>query len=220
MNSATPNAPNPGTTAAPTDAPYTQVTSEPLDTAEPRLYGLLAEFETPGGIYEAAKRVREAGYQWWDCHTPFAVHGLDKAMGIRPTILPWLVFGAGFTGAMVGLVLQWFTNATSFDMWAGVMVRGYDFLVSGKPMLSGVVYPIVMFESMVLLAAFGCIGSLFLLNKLPQLYHPLFKCERFGRVSDDRFFIVIEARDPKFYRYKTESFLRSLGATEVEAVED
>ncbi len=212
--------PDQDTSAVATDAHAETTTSRSAQTAEPKLYGLLAEFETPGAIYEAAKRVREAGYQWWDCHTPFAVHGLDKAMGIRQTILPWLVLGAGLTGAILGIVLQWFTNATHFDLWAGVWVVGYDYLISGKPNISGQVYPIVMFESMVLLAAFACIGSVFLLNRLPWLYHPLFKCERFGRASDDRFFIVIEARDPKFYRHKTESFLRSVGATEVEAVED
>ncbi len=183
------------------------------------LHGLLAEFETPAAIYEAAKRVRAEGYRWWDCHTPFAVHGLDTAMGIRPTILPWLVFAAGTTGCVIGFVLQWFTNATSFDMWALIWVRGYDFLVSGKPMLSGQVYPIVMFELTVLLAAVGCVVMMFGLNKLPMLYHPVFKSDRVRRASDDRFFIVIEARDPKFYRGKTEAFLDSLGATAVEALE-
>ncbi len=182
-------------------------------------YGLLAEFETPAAIYDAAVQVREAGYRWWDCHTPFAVHGLDKAMGIRPTILPWLVMGAGLTGATLGFVLQWFTNAASFEIWALVWVRGYEFLVSGKPFLSGQVYPIVMFESMVLCAALGCVAFLLLLSKLPWLYHPVFKSERFLRATDDRFFIVIEARDPLFFRNKTESFLRSLGAAAVEELE-
>ena len=183
------------------------------------LYGLLAEFETPAAINEAAKRVRDEGYRWWDCHTPFPVHGLDKSMGVRDTILPWLVFGAGLTGATIGFVLQWFTNATSFDVWMLVWIRGYDFLVSGKPMLSGAVYPIVMFELTILLAAVGCVVMMFGLNKLPMLYHPVFKSDRFRRASDDRFFIVIEARDPKFYRVKTEAFLDALGATAVEELE-
>jgi len=183
------------------------------------LYGLLAEFETPAAIHDAARRVRDEGYRWWDCHTPFPVHGLDKAMGVRDTILPWLVFAAGATGATIGFVLQWFTNATSFDVWALVWVRGYEFLVSGKPMLSGQVYPIVIFELTVLLAAVGCVVMMFGLNKLPMLYHPVFKSDRFRRASDDRFFIVIEARDPKFYRGKTEAFLDSLGATAVEELE-
>ena len=100
------------------------------------LWGLMAEFETPAAIYDAATRVREEGYRWWDCHVPFPVHGLDKAMGIKPTILPILVFFGGLTGLIAGIVLQWFTNAESFDLWALVTVRGYDFLVSGKPFAS------------------------------------------------------------------------------------
>jgi len=208
---------DPGTTIAPTGAPTSATRRS--DTESVGLYGLLAEFETPAAIYAAAERVRDAGYRWWDCHTPFPVHGLDRAMGIRPTILPWLVFGAGATGTMIGFILQWFTNATSFDLWAFVWVRGYEFLVSGKPLLSGPVYPIVMFELTILLAAVGCVVMMFGLNKLPMLYHPCFKSERFRRASDDRFFIVIEARDPKFYRNKTEEFLDSLGATAVEELE-
>ncbi|MHC4080192.1 MAG: DUF3341 domain-containing protein [Planctomycetota bacterium] len=183
------------------------------------LYGLLAEFETPVAIYEAAERVRDAGYRWWDCHTPFPVHGLDKAMGIRPTILPWIVLACGLGGTTFGFLLQWFTNATSFDMWALVWVRGYDFLISGKPALSGAVYPVVMFELTVLFSAVGCVLVLMLLNKLPWLYHPLFKSRRFLRATDDRFFIVIESRDPLFYRGKTEEFLASLGSTAVEELE-
>ena len=191
------------------------------ERAAGELYGLLAEFETPGAILAAAGKVREAGYRWWDCHTPFAVHGLDKAMGIRPTILPWLVMGAAMTGTTLGFLLQWFTNATGFDIWVPpVVVRGYEFLVSGKPMVSLQVYPIVMFELTILLGSLGTFAVLMLLNKLPMLYHPCFKSERFQRATDDRFFIVIEARDPKFSRPRTEAFLKSLGPAAVEALED
>jgi hypothetical protein len=184
-----------------------------------QLYGLLAEFETPAAISEAAERVRDAGYRSWDCHTPFPVHGLDKAMGIRPTILPWIVMACGVGGATFGLLLQWFTNATSFDLWALVWVRGYDYLISGKPVLSGAVYPVVMFELTVLFAAVGCVVALMLMNKLPLLYHPCFKSQRFLRATDDRFFIVIESRDSLFVRGKTGEFLESLGPVAVEELE-
>jgi len=184
-----------------------------------QLYGLLAEFETPAAISEAAERVRDAGYRSWDCHTPFPVHGLDKAMGIRPTILPWIVMACGVGGATFGFLLQWFTNATSFDLWALVWVRGYDYLISGKPTLSGSVYPVVMFELTVLFAAVGCVVALMLLNKLPLLYHPCFKSQRFLRATDDRFFIVIESRDSLFVRGKTGEFLKSLGPVAVEELE-
>jgi hypothetical protein len=140
-------------------------------------------------------------------------------MGVKPTILPIVVCLCGLTGAIIGFVLQWFTNAESIKMWALVWVEGYDFLVSGKPALSGAVYPIVMFELTVLLSAFGAVGGMLIFNWLPSLYHPLFKSERFRRVTDDRFFIVVESRDPKFSRAKTEAFLRTLDPLSIEALE-
>jgi hypothetical protein len=188
--------------------------------ARPKLYGLLAEFDSPHAIYEAAKKVRAAGYRFWDCCTPFPVHGLDKAMGVKPTILPLLVFGAGATGCIVGLLLQWYTNATNLDMWFIVPVTGYAFLISGKPFWSLPANIPVIFELTVLLSAVGCVTLMLLLNGLPRLYHPLFKSKRFLRSTDDRFFVVIEARDPKFYREKTQRFLESLSPLSVEAVED
>ncbi len=212
---------DPGTTVMPVHRKPAGKRRRGRDTEpQERIYGLLAEFETPAAIYSAAEKVRDAGYRWWDCHTPFPVHGLDAAMGVKRTILPVLVFGAGATGALLGLALQWFTNATNFKFWGGVWVTGYQYLVSGKPPWSLPANVPVIFELMVLFAAVGCVILMLLLNKLPQLYHPVFKSERFARASDDRFFIVIEARDPQFYRNKTEEFLESLGATAVEALEE
>jgi hypothetical protein len=181
---------------------------------------MMAEFTTPAQIMEAAVRVREAGYKWFDCCTPFAVHGLDKAMGVRPTILPVLVFFGGATGTILGFVLQWFTNAASFtDVPLGVFVSSYALLVSGKPMISLPAYIPVMFELTVLLSALGAAGWLLLLNGLPRFHHPCFTSERFLRVTDDRFFLVIEARDPLFHRTKTETLLRSLNPASIEVVE-
>ena len=214
MNDAT------GTTAAPAPSPRTTASPSSVDESSQKLYGLLAEFETPAAILAAAKKVREAGYRWWDCCTPFMVHGLDKAMGIRPTILPWLVLGAGITGGTLGMLLQWFTNATNLEIWGGpIWVTGYAFLVSGKPFASVETWIPVMFELTVLLSAIGAVVFLLLLNKLPHLYHPCFNNERFARVTDDRFFIIIEAKDPLFYRAKTQQLLTSLGATAVEEVQ-
>jgi len=106
-------------------------------TAAPaRLYGLVAEFENPAQIVAAAEKIRDKGYRYWDCHTPFPVHGLDKAMGIQRTILPVLVFVAGAAGCTTGLGLQLFTNSFNFTIWALVWVTGYPFLISGKPALS------------------------------------------------------------------------------------
>lgn len=195
--------------------------TKPGQPANPaRLYGLIAEFETPGDLMAAAEKVRDAGYKWWDCHTPFPVHGLDKAMGIKRTILPILVFGAGATGTFAAFVLQAFTNSWDFTIWAGVWVTGYPYLISGKPAMSLPAFIPVMFELTILFAALTTVSMMFLFNGLPQLYHPLFRSNRFRRASNDRFFISIEARDPKFLPRKTEEFLKSLDPVAVEAVED
>ena len=204
-------------TAVVTTSTDTGATPQPKAT---RLYGLLAEFETPGDLMAAAEKVRDAGYRWWDCHTPFPVHGLDGAMGIKRTILPVLVFGAGATGTLAAFLLQSFTNSVGWTIWAGVWVTGYPFLISGKPAMSLPAFIPVMFELTILFSALACVKLMFLFNGLPQLYHPLFRSNRFRRASNDRFYLVIEARDPKFLPKKTEEFLKTLGPSAVEAVED
>jgi hypothetical protein len=202
------------TTFAPSSSPASASAAP-----RPKIHGVLAEFHDPASLLHAAEKVREAGYRWWDCHTPFPVHGLDKAMGIQRTILPLLVFGAGLTGTTVGFILQAFTNASSLSVWALVWVTGYPFLISGKPLISLPAFIPVMFELTILLAATSCVGLMLLLNGLPWLSHPLLANKRFLRATDDRFFIVIQSRDPRFFRSRTEEFLKSLGAKAVEAVE-
>ena len=202
------------TTFAPTTS-----TGHDAPAARRRVHSVLAEFHDPHALVHAAEKVRDAGYRYWDCHTPFPVHGLDKAMGVQRTILPLLVFGAGMTGTTLGFILQAFTNASSISLWALVWVTGYPFLISGKPLLSLPAFIPVMFELTILLAATSCVGLMLLLNGLPWLSHPLLANKRFLRATDDRFFIVIESRDPRFFRSRTEEFLKSLGAKAVEAVE-
>jgi len=191
---------------------------QPVNPA--KLFGYIAEFETPGDLMAAAEKVRDAGFKYWDCHTPFPVHGLDGAMGIQRTWLPFFVFGAGATGTTAAFFLQAFTNSWSFPMWAGVWVQGYPFLISGKPAMSLPAFIPVMFELTILFSALACVSLMFLFNGLPQLYHPLFKSNRFRRATNDRFFISIEARDPKFLPKKTEEFLKTLDPIAIEAVED
>ena len=198
----------------------THLHSQAASSAPRPVYGLIAEFEKPGDLMHAAEKVRDAGFTWWDCCTPFPVHGLDKAMGVKRTILPVLVFFAGATGTAAAFALQTFTNSFSFSTWAVVKVTGYPYLISGKPMMSLPAFIPVMFELTILFSALSCVGLMFLFNGLPRLYHPLLQNNRFRRATNDRFFVVIEARDPKFLRGKTEAFLRTLGATAVEAVED
>ena len=171
------------------------------------MYGYLVSFDTVDELLEGAEKVRDAGYRRWDAHTPFVVHGLDAAMGIRPTILPYLVFFGGLTGTTVGLLLQWFTNA--FD---------YPFLISGKPIFSLPANIPVAFETTILFAAITALVGMLALNLLPQLYHPLHTSRTFKRATDDRFYISIEARDPLFDRVATRELLQSLGGSEVEEV--
>ena len=203
----------------PVTAPAPTSTPDTTSDAPARLWGLMAEFETPAEIYEAARQVRDAGFRWWDCYTPFPVHGLDKVMGVKPTILPILVFFGGLTGAIIGTVLQWFTNSVGVEVYAPFLVRGYEFLISGKPLASVPSWIPVIFEMTILLSALGAVGWMLLLNGLPMLYHPTLKSPRFARATDDRFFLVIEARDPRFSREKTEAFMTSLNPASIERLE-
>ena len=184
-----------------------------------RSWGYAAEFTTPAAITAAAKQVASAGYRWWDCHTPFPVHGLDTAMGVKPTILPIIVFFGGLTGTMLAAFLQVYTNSLQVDLWAIVPVVGYQFEVSGKPLISGPAFIPVLFELTVLLSALTAVGAMLLLNGLPRLYHPVLKSPKLARITDDRFFLVIESRDPEFVDEKTRTFLESLDPVSVVELE-
>ncbi len=175
-----------------------------------KLYGLAAEFTTTPAIYNAADKVNKAGYKWFDCLVPFPVHGLDRVMGVKMTILPIIVFCAGVTGFTVACCLQIFTNSLEIDLWAIVPVVGYQFDVSGKPLLGPAAFVPVAFELTVLFSALTAVFGTLILNKLPMLYHPTLKHPALARATDDRFFLVIEARDPKFVRSEVEEFLKTL----------
>ncbi len=177
--------------------------------SEKKPFALLAEFDTPQDVFHACERVRDAGYTQWDAHTPFPVHGLDGAMGLKPSFVPWIVAFFGFSGAIGGFLLQ-----TWVSMVASPLV------ISGKPLFSWQAFVPVTFECGVLAAAASALFGMLYLNRLPMLYHPLFESKRFERASDDRFFISIEAGDPQFDVNATQSFLQGLGAEAVELVED
>ena len=176
---------------------------------EPMLTGLLGEFADVSAVVLAAQKTRAAGYKVWDVHSPFPIHGIDAVIGIRPTVLPWLVLCGGLTGLASGLALQWFCNA--FD---------YQIIVSGKPMFSLPANIPIIFECTVLFSALTAVFGMLGLNRLPLLYNPLFKSARFRRVTDDKFFIWIDESDAKFDEKATEEFLKSVGATAVERIED
>ncbi|MFP4143808.1 MAG: DUF3341 domain-containing protein [Phycisphaeraceae bacterium] len=179
------------------------------EAEEEALYGLLAEFDSVPAVTAAARRVREAGYREWDVHSPLPIHGIDEAMGIRPTVLPWIVLLGGLAGLGTGLVLTIYTMAVD-----------YPYLISGKPFNSMPAWVPVVFEMTILLAAFGAVFGMLILNRLPMLYHPLLRNERFRRVTDDGFFVVVRTKDPQFDLDETERMLRELGAKEIERIEE
>lgn len=171
------------------------------------LYGVLAEFDTPGELVEAARRVSGAGYTEFDCYSPFPVHGIDEAMGIRRTLLPVAIFIGGLAGAVGGLLLQWWCNAYNWP-WN----------ISGKPAWSIPANIPIGFETTILLAVFTSFFGMWIANRLPKVWHPLFRNERFNHVTDDAFLIGIEAHDRRFDAVATPRLLRDAGAISVEPV--
>lgn len=174
----------------------------------PKYFGILAEFESPTALYKACENVRDAGFKHWDAHTPFPVHGLEKAMGLPASKVPWVTLVAGLTGAFLGFAMQWWVN-----------VVDYPIVISGKPHFSWPAFVPVTFELGVLFGAAGAILSMLAFNGLPRFHHPLFQSERFERVTDDKFFISIESADPQFDPQKTAALLSSLGAVHTELIE-
>lgn len=193
--------------------------------APQKLHGIIAEFETVDDIMRASVKTRDEGFKHWDVHSPFPIHGIDGAMGIRSTILPWIVLCCGLTGLVVGMSLAVGTMATdSIDLpglpGAAAPIRGYKFLISGKPFNSFPAFIPVMFETTILLSAFGAVFGMLILNRLPKLANPLLKSMNFRRSTADRFFIEVEARDRRFDKDKTAEFLKGLGAVSVELIDD
>ena len=172
--------------------------------ASPAVAGVLAQFRDAGALVTAAAAVRKAGYRRWDCFSPFPVHGIDAAMGIRPTLLPWLVLGAGITGGAVALLMQWWMNAVD-----------YPFLISGKPFFSLPANIPIIFELIVLFAALTAFVGTMALNRLPQFAHPVLGGQGFRRVTTDGLFIGVEACDPQFDAAVVTALLHSLGAVSV-----
>ena len=178
-------------------------------TASNKHFGILAEFEDPTHLMRAAVELRDAGYKHFDCHSPFPIHGMDKAMGMKKTKLGWVVAAAGFSGAGGAMLLQWWTSTIA-----------YPVVISGKPLFSMPAYVPVTFELGILFAGFAALFSIMGFNKLPRLNHPLFASEKFAKATDDGFFVSVEATDPNFDPAKTKKLLESAGAREVEVVED
>ena len=166
-----------------------------------KLAGYVAEFPSTTALMKAASETRDAGFKAFDCYVPFPVHGIDEAMGIKPTRLPYIVVVCAAIGATIAVLLQWYTNA--FD---------YKYIISGKPFFSIPASVPIVFELTVLFSAFGALLGMFALNKLPQFYNRLFMIDPFLKATSSGFFLGIESEDPKFHEEHTKDFLTSLGS--------
>jgi len=169
----------------------------------------LAEYESTGDILHAAEHVRDAGYRKWDVHTPFPIHVMDGAMGLKDSSVGWIVLAMGLTGCISAFLLMWWTNGND-----------YPLIIGGKPPDSLPSMVPVMFELTVLLSAFGAVFGMLGINQLPKHWHPVFFSKRFEKCSDDRFFISIEAADPKFDLVTTRALLEETGPTGIELISE
>jgi hypothetical protein len=174
-----------------------------------KIYGLMAEFNTPGDLLRAGEKLRADGYNRWEAFTPFPIHGLDQVMGYRNSLVGWVALGGGAFMFIQIVGLIWFTNA--FD---------YPIMVGGKPLFSVPMTFVPAYIMMIMGAAFGALLGMFGLNQLPRLHHPLLFKKRFESASRDKFIIVVGANDKKFCADGTKQLLESLGGANIEIVED
>jgi hypothetical protein len=178
-------------------------------TVENKLYGVLAEFKNPKELIDAAQKVNQSGYKKFDTFSPFPIHGMDKAMSLPKSKLGWIVGSHGLIG-LVG----------AFAMIYYMSVIDYPLNISGKPLINIPAWIPVIFELTILLSAFGAVFGMFYLNGLPRFNHPLFNSDNFKKVTDDGFFVCIEAEDPQFETSKVQSLLKEAGATNIEEIYD
>jgi len=170
-------------------------------------YGVIAEFNNPQELLDAANATREAGYTSFDAYSPFPIHGLSEAVGFPYTRLSAIVLGMGIIGGVSGFLMCWYANVISYPLNIG-----------GKAYNAWPAWIPITFECTILLAAFGAVFGMLALNGLPMPYHPVFNVKRFEQASRDRFFLVIQSRDPKFEVDQVFQFLESLHPREVNDV--
>jgi hypothetical protein len=178
-------------------------------SGRPTIYGLMAEFDTSTALVEAAHRAHHEGYRQMDAYSPVPIEELHDALHMHDNRLPKIVLAGGIFGAMAGYGLQYFVSVIAYPMNIG-----------GRPLHSWPSFIPVTFETTILAAALSAVLGMLALNGLPQPFHPVFNVPRFALASRNRFFLCIEARDPKFDTDRTRQFLQSLGAREVTTVED
>lgn len=179
-----------------------------LHDPQPAIYGLMAEFPTAETLVKAAHQVHEAGFQKVDAYSPYPIEAISEALALPRSKVPILVLIGGLLGGLGGYMLQYWSQVIRYPMNVG-----------GRPVHSWPSFIVPTFECTILGAALTAVIGMILLNGLPLPYHPVFNVPRFALASRDRFFLVIEAVDPKFDPDATRSFLAGLNASEVSAVE-
>lgn len=179
----------------------------PPPKAPTRPWGIVGYFQQPAEIYKACETLRDAGYRKFDAYTPFPVHGLEVAMGLKPSKLPWIVLTCAITGFSSALLMMIYMN-----------VWDYPLVIGGKPFMTIPSYVPITFELTILFSAFGAFFGQWGLNLLPKYFDPVMQHPSFDRVTDDRFFISVSAEDPNFDASRTRSLLEGLGARELSEV--
>ena len=175
----------------------------------PNLYAVAAEFANPAELCHAAAKVRDGGFRWWDCYSPYAIHGLDKAMGLKKSWVGIFTLVGGLTGLVVGFLLETVTS-----LWI------YPIDTQGKPYFSLPAFVPILDLLTIIVCTGATVTGMTILCYLPRLHHPLWEWDLFNRATHDKFFIVIEANDPRFSEKTTPDLLREIGGTNLTYIGD
>ena len=171
-----------------------------------KVFAILAEFNDPSSLMKAAEYFSENNYKKFDTYSPFPIHGMDHAMGLKDSVLGWITLVGGIVGLFGGFGMQLF------------MSLDYKIIISGKPFASYPAFIPVTFEIMVLLSAFATVFGMFALNRLPEHSHPLFNSEVFRKVTDNGFFLAVESSDELYDDVELKKIFNKLKATHIEEV--
>lgn len=173
-----------------------------------KLHGLIAEFDSPATLLKAGTALRDKGFEQYDCHSPFPIHGMDEAMGLKRSPLGYIIALFAIIGAIIGLGLQTWVHSIE-----------YPLIISGKPYFAWQAYIIVTFALTILFGAFGAVFGMLGLNKLPRYHHYIFYSNKFKKVTDDGFFVSVGANDKMFDKKDTTDFLKAIGGKHIEVLE-
>ena len=173
-----------------------------------QVHGIIAEFDNPSSLLKAGKAMNEKGYKKFDCHSPFPIHGMDNAMGLKRSPLGYIIALFAIIGGLVGLGLQTWVHSVE-----------YPIVISGKPYFAWQAYIIVTFALFILFGAGAAVFGMLGLNKLPRYHHQLFYYDNFKKVTDDAFFVSVDAKDRLFDKKTTSAYLKSIGGKNIEVLE-